>query len=139
MCCNDVVVNVLIDSGASGSYVAPRLADQLPTREIPGHIVETAGGHTTTISRQAVLSLDAQGYKHQVTAYVLDTKFDMILSRDWLKMAKPMPDWELDTWRIQEGEHNYVLRPRHKRVIPELAYLISHHEVQRLERSKRIN
>ena len=138
MCCNNVVVDVLIDSGASGSYVAPRLANKLPTREIPGRIVETAGGHTTTISRQAVLSLDAQGYKHQVTAYVLDTKFDVILGRDWLKMAKPMPDWELDTWRIQEGEHNYVLRPRHKHVIPELAYLISRREVQRLERSKRI-
>ena len=53
-----------------------------------------------TITKQVELSLDAQGYKHEVNAFVLDMKFDVILSRDWLKTVQPMPDWELDTWRI---------------------------------------
>ena len=139
MTCNGCPVLVLIDSGATGSYVAPRIAQTLTTREVPSREVETAGGHVMSISHQATLLLNAQGYEHAASAYVLDTKFDIILGRDWLKSVQPVPDWELDTWRVHKGEHEYVIRPQHKRVIPELAYLITHRQVQRLERCKNID
>ncbi|KAG2216806.1 hypothetical protein INT45_013818 [Circinella minor] len=45
-------------------------------------------------------------------AYVLDTKFDLILERNWLKTARDIPD---------------------------LTYLLSHRQVQRLERHKEID
>ncbi|KAG2215256.1 hypothetical protein INT45_012706, partial [Circinella minor] len=125
MSCNGCSVNVMIDSGASGCYVAPKIVAGLPTRLVSNREVETAG--------------DAQGYKHQIPAYVLDTKFDIILGCNWLKMVQPVPDWELDTWIIRQDKQAYVLHPTQTRHLPELAYLISHHQVQRLERYKKIN
>ncbi|KAG2213622.1 hypothetical protein INT45_010121 [Circinella minor] len=139
MSCNGCSVNVMIDSGASGCYVAPKIVAGLPTRLVSNREVETAGGHILAINKQVNLPLDAQGYKHQISAYVLDTKFDIILGRNWLKMVQPVPDWELDTWIIRQDKQAYVLRPTQTRHLPELAYLISHHQVQRLERYKKID
>ncbi|KAG2208595.1 hypothetical protein INT45_004560, partial [Circinella minor] len=42
-----------------------------------------------------------------------------------------------DTWIIRQDKQAYVLRPTQTRHLPELAYLISHHQVQRLERYKK--
>ncbi|KAG2213620.1 hypothetical protein INT45_010119, partial [Circinella minor] len=139
MSCNGCDVKVLIDSGATRSYVAPRVAIGWPTIVIQGRDVETAGGHILSINKQATLALDAQGYKHQATAYVLDTKFDLILGRDWLKAVQPTPDWELDTWKISKNNQEYLLRPHHKRQIPELSYLLSHRQIQRLDRQQNID
>ncbi|KAG2214673.1 hypothetical protein INT45_011182, partial [Circinella minor] len=139
MPCNGCAVKVLIDSGAMGSYVAPRVAIGWPTIVVQGRDVETAGGHILSINKQATLALDAQGYKHQATAYVLDTKFDLILSHDWLKAVQPIPDWELDTWKISKNNQEYLLRPHHKRQIPELSYLLSHRQLQRLDRQQHID
>ena len=139
MLCNGCSVNVMVDSGASGCYVAPRIAAGLSTRLVPNREVETAGGHVLAINQQVTLPLDAQGYKHQTDAYILDTKFDIILGRDWLKQVQPIPDWDLDTWKISKDGQDYTLRPLHTRQVPELAYLISHRQVQRLERRKRID
>ncbi|KAG2202586.1 hypothetical protein INT45_004628 [Circinella minor] len=139
MSCNGCSVRVMIDSGASGCYVAPRVAVGLPTRLVSNREVETAGGHVLTINKQVTLPLDAQNYKHQVDAYILDTKFDIIVGRNWLKMVQPMPDWDLDTWKISSDGHDFILRPLHTRQVPELAYIISHRQVQRLERHKGID
>ena len=65
-------------------------------------------------------------------------KFDLILGHDWLKSVQPTPDWELDTWKINQHNQEYILRPQHKRQIPKLSYFISHHQVQRLDRQKHI-
>ena len=139
MSCDGCSVKVLIDSGASGSYVASRVAAGIPSRLVPNREVETAGGHILAINKQVSLPLDAQGYKHTMDAYVLDTKFDVILGRNWLKTVQPIPDWELDTWRISKNSHDYIIRPHNKREIPDLVYLLSHRQVQRLERRKRID
>ena len=60
MSCNGHSIKVLIDSGAIGSYFAPRIAERLSTRIIQGREVETAGGHILSINKQAILALDAQ-------------------------------------------------------------------------------
>ena len=139
MSCNGTPIKVLIDSGASGSYVAPKITIGLPTRLVSDREVETAGGHVLAINKQVTLPLDAQGYKHTMDAYVLNTKFDLILGRNWLKAVQPIPDWDLDTWRITVNNRNYIIRPTHKRDIPDLTYLLSHCQVQRLERHKGID
>ena len=139
MSCAGCSVKVLIDSGASGSYVASQVAAGLPSRLVPNREVETAGGHVLAINKQVSLPLDAQGYKHTMDAYVLDTKFDVILGRNWLKTVQPIPDWELDTWRISKNDQEYIIRPHNKREIPDLVYLLSHRQVQRLERRKGID
>ena len=54
-------------------------------------------------------------------------------------MVQPVPDWELDTWIIRQDKQAYVLRPTLTRHLPELAYLISHRQVQHLERYKKID
>ena len=92
MSCNGTPIKVLIDSGASGSYVAPKITIGLPTRLVSDREVETAGGHVLAINKQVTLPLDAQGYKHTMDAYVLNTKFDLILGRNWLKAVQPIPD-----------------------------------------------
>ncbi|KAG2217583.1 hypothetical protein INT45_012439, partial [Circinella minor] len=73
MLCNGCSVNVMVDSGASRCYVAPRIAAGLSTRLVPNREVEMAGGHVLAINQQVTLPLDAQGYKHQTDAYILDT------------------------------------------------------------------
>ena len=92
MSCNGCAIKVLIDSGASGSYIASKVVTGLPTCLISNREVETAGGHLLTINKQVTLPLDAQGYKHTIDAYILDMKFDLILGRNWLKTVQPAPD-----------------------------------------------
>ncbi|KAG2216563.1 hypothetical protein INT45_013572 [Circinella minor] len=137
--CNGRAVKVLIDSGASGSYVASMIVAGLPTRLIPNREVETAGGHVLAINKQVTLPLDAQGYKHTTDAYVLDTKFDLILGRNWLKTVQPTPDWASDTWKISTNNQDYIIHPTHKQETQDITYLLSHRQVQRLERSKGID
>ncbi|KAG2212151.1 hypothetical protein INT45_007689 [Circinella minor] len=76
MICNGKTVDVLLDSGASCTYVSPFLAAGCPVQSVSNREVETAGGHRFAINRAVTLSLDAAGLTHQVFAYVLDTKFD---------------------------------------------------------------
>ncbi|KAG2212446.1 hypothetical protein INT45_003620, partial [Circinella minor] len=139
MSCNGHAVKVLIDSGASGSYVASTIVAGLPTRLIPNREVETAGGHVLAINKQVTLPLNAQGYKHTTDAYVLDTKFDLILGRNWLKTVQPTPDWASDTWKISTNNQDYIIHPTHKQETQDITYLLSHRQVQRLEHSKGID
>lgn len=139
MSCNNHTITALIDSGATCTYVSPRVIGGLPTKTVSGRSVETAGGHTMPITTQVTLLLNAAGYCHHVNAYVLDTKFDLILGHDWLKQVKPIPEWGMDTWRIDKDGTQYFLHPQHDRPIPDLAYLISHRQLQRYERSKKVD
>lgn len=131
-------ITALIDSGATCTYVSPRVIQGLPTTAVSGRSVETAGGHTLPITTRATLLLNAAGYHHHVNAYVLDTKFELILGHDWLKQVQPIPEWGIDTWRIEKDGVQYYLQPQHDRTIPELAYLISHRQVQRYSRSRQV-
>ncbi|KAG2215694.1 hypothetical protein INT45_013357 [Circinella minor] len=82
MVCNGKNVDVLLDSGASCSYVSPSLASGCPVYTVSDREVETAGGHKFSIDCAVTLSINAAGLIHDVFAYVLDTKFDLILGRD---------------------------------------------------------
>jgi hypothetical protein len=55
--CNGVVVGALIDSGASASYVSPRIIGDCKTKTVLRRSVEMAGGHTLTINKQVTLTV----------------------------------------------------------------------------------
>lgn len=138
MVCNGKNVDVLLDSGASCTYVSPFLAAGCPVQTIPNREVETAGGHKFIIDRAVTLSLNTAGLKHKAFAYVLDTKFDLILGRDWIKRMKPVPNWDQDMWVITNNNHQYVLHPKSNRLIRDLTYLISHRQVNRLTKNNQV-
>lgn len=140
MVCNGTPVTVLLDTGASTSYISPRICKHMTHHLVQGREVETAGGHTMAIKSLVSFDLSmADGYTHPWKAYVFDTKFDIILGRDWFKHVQPIPDWRHDTWQIKQGNHTHILTPSRKRQIPDLAYLLSHREMQRLSRTKAIS
>lgn len=52
---------------------------------------------------------------------------------------KPEPiDWELDAWILRLGNDCYTLRPVQERKIPEVAYLISARQMQRLQHKHQV-
>ncbi|KAF7720671.1 hypothetical protein EC973_006603 [Apophysomyces ossiformis] len=83
--CNGVICETLLDSRASGCYVSPRIARGLSIKLITKRQVETARGHRINITEGVTLLLNASGFVHDIMAYILDTKFDLILGRDWIK------------------------------------------------------
>jgi hypothetical protein len=122
MNCNGNPVTALIDTGASTSYISPRVCKDLPHHSVQGHEVETAGGHKAQIKSLVSFDLNiADGCTHPWKAYVLDTQFDIILGRDWIKRTRPVPDWQHDTWHINRGNRAYTLTPQRSQRILELS------------------
>ncbi|KAG2190798.1 hypothetical protein INT47_010345, partial [Mucor saturninus] len=131
---DDKLISVLIDSGASANYVSPQIAQSAQNLvSISGRPVETAGGHTLSIDQKATLSLSLSGYTDTIDAYVFPTKFDLILGRTWLQQARPIPDWQTDTWYLHRNGVEFVLQPQcPRKVKPQLNYLVSAKQVQKL-------
>ncbi|OAD73110.1 hypothetical protein PHYBLDRAFT_73885 [Phycomyces blakesleeanus NRRL 1555(-)] len=127
---------VLIDSGASANYVSLQIS-HLATHilDIPGRSVETAGGHSIKIHWKATLNLSLNGYTDTINAFVFPTKFDLILGCTWLQMAKPVPDWHVDSWSLHCDEQEFILRPHGPHPTkPHRNYLISAKQIEKLSR-----
>jgi hypothetical protein len=129
-------IQVLIDSGASENYVSSYIVKQLGREEfitVHDRQVETAGGEISQIKYKVNMDIDLNGFQDKVTAYVFDTKFDLILGRSWLKQTQPLPDWATDTWYLKNG--SIKLKPcvntKQSHHIPNLNYLISHKQADR--------
>lgn len=134
----------LIDNGSSENYLSSRVADLIQGKRsaVRGREVETAGGHVAPITEKMVFDMDLQGHQSAMSAYIFDTKFDVILGRAWLKKHSPYPDWFDDTWTLtccSAGEtvtikpytlsksSNIVSAPK-----PTLNYLVSHLQAEEL-------
>jgi hypothetical protein len=87
---------VLIDSGATTCFVHPKLISHaLHIKNIRGKSVETADGKQSVIDKQIKFRMflgDNLEYQEIVSACVFEPKFDVILGRNWLKSAAPIPD-----------------------------------------------
>lgn len=115
MKCNNHQITVLLDTGAGSSYIAPWLAQGLPSQEVRGREVETAGGQKLGVNAKVAVDLCVvDGLQHPWNAYVLNTKFDLILGQDWFKYMRPKPDWESDTWKIHHDGCMFTLKPKQK-------------------------
>lgn len=137
--CNGKSVKAILDSGASATYISPEMAKGLSTSHVSGRQVETAGGHKFAITESVIVPLDIAGFKHSIEAFILDTKFDLILGRNWFQKTKPIPDWDMDTWKIMHNDEEHViLKPTTSRHIPNLNYLVSDRQVRRWEKRKEV-
>lgn len=134
-----IAIRILIDTGASENYIAPRIANIIHGDRVPvrGREVETAGGNISPIKEKLTFELDLQGHVSLLDAFIFDTKFDVILGRSWLKKHKPIPDWFDDTWKLNcccthLGCSDVTIVPltgadKHEpNDVPQLNYLISH-------------
>lgn len=128
----------LIDTGASASYVSSRFCKDLDKVDIEARDVETAGGHRLKIFKKVVFPFSLSGCEMQVDAYVLDTKFDVILGRNWLAEYTPKADWKTDVWNIVLNGKKYKLEPERYLGESGVRYLLSHQQVGRAVRKNKV-
>ncbi|KAG1085177.1 hypothetical protein G6F42_021497 [Rhizopus arrhizus] len=148
---HDVVnVKCLIDNGASENYISGRIARLIEGRRsmIHGREVETAGGNVSPINEKIVYDLNLQGHTSAMSAFVFDTKFDVILGRSWLKEHKPVADWFDDTWTLSCcGSGKTIISPTSSSCVasalnqqpPELNYLVSHLQAEKILKEEGTN
>ena len=112
------VVKVLIDSGASHSFLSTQLADHLQdyrtSRSAEQLEVGVANGESLTTRGHLQLPIAFGDWKASVGVYALKLPYhDMILGRDWLKAINPQIDWSTSEMRLQgkDGRHVHVVRP----------------------------
>ena len=75
-----------------------------------GKEVVTAGGPTSNIQHEVIIQADMSGFRHQITAYIIDMQFDLILGRTWFKLVEPFPAWRTDEWCVKQGLNTYLLQ-----------------------------
>lgn len=95
-------IQVLLDTGATSNYISSKVVTS-DMKRIPlkfSHQVETANGQLSTIKEKVEFELVVGDMVQQVQAYVFDTKFDLILGRQWFKRYKPIPEWSSDNWKL---------------------------------------
>lgn len=59
--------------------------------------VQVANGHTSKINEQDLLIIDLGRCRYRIISYAFKTKFDLILDKDWMRTALPVPDWQKET------------------------------------------
>ncbi|KAK4517547.1 uncharacterized protein ATC70_000887 [Mucor velutinosus] len=145
-----VKVKCLIDNGASENYISGRIANMIEGHRsvIHGREVETAGGNVSPINEKIVYDLNLQGHTSPMSAFVFDTKFDVILGRSWLKEHKPVADWFDDTWTLSCcGPGKTTISPTSSSCVsstptqqpPELNYLVSHLQAEKMLKEEGTN
>ncbi|KAG2217577.1 hypothetical protein INT45_012433 [Circinella minor] len=72
-------------TGASSSYIYPNMVNNLETVQVEAHEVETASGHRLRIDKMVNVDFNLDGCNMTIKAYILDTKFDFVLGRNWLQ------------------------------------------------------
>ncbi|SAM03460.1 hypothetical protein, partial, partial [Absidia glauca] len=136
-CCGHDTLKVLIDDGASASYLSDRWAHLGKTsRQVNNRFVETANGQQTAIKEQVAIKITFGPCSYIVQPYVFKTKFDLILGRDWLKQALPVPNWLKDTWTIKQQSRRYTLYPSNRPRGSELPFLVSAMQTKKLVRKR---
>ena len=131
---NSVSAYVLCDSGASECYISPRLSSLIKGQHKQVHDTEiqTAGGAVEKITQSITFELNLQGFKSTVTAFIYDSKFDVILGRSWLKIHQPDMQWKEDTLVITDD----TFRPPEKYIISptfsgDLRYAQTHPQINK--------
>lgn len=126
----------LIDTGASASYVSSRLCKDLVSMDVSTRDVETAGGHRLAISKKVVFPFVMAGCDMKTEAYILDTKFDVILGRNWLAGYTPYVDWKTDICTIVVDGKDHELEPERYLGNSGVRYLLSHKQVGKAVRRR---
>ena len=100
-------VRILIDSGATGSFIHPKLVSSASLSTVKKSVpdqVRLADGHiisSTHVSRVQFRVVNSE-YQDQDTFNVVDLgEFDMVLGRPWLHRINPDIDWVHDTLKFK--------------------------------------
>ena len=102
---------LLLDSGASASFISKHVADDLSLALKPySGTVRTADGHDASICGTCTVRVKIQQYQDYVTFYVceLSPQFDAILGNDWLTKHKAYLDFESKRCMLQRANGKRV-------------------------------
>jgi hypothetical protein len=89
---------VMIDSGATGLFVHPRIADQLVQKQRkkvdPYDLTGFNGSTQDRITRRLQgVTLDIDGHRETITMDICDMKYDIVLGMPWLVRHNPRILW----------------------------------------------
>ncbi|KAG2209354.1 hypothetical protein INT45_002604, partial [Circinella minor] len=129
---------VLLDSGASSSYISPNMVKNLETVQVEAREVETAGGHRLRIDKMVNVDFNLDGCNMTIKAYILDTKFDFVLGRNWLQKYTPDVDWSTDNWNVKINGETKILKPVRYLGESGLRYLLLHKQINQAIRHKEV-
>ncbi|KAG0741236.1 hypothetical protein G6F22_005145 [Rhizopus arrhizus] len=141
-------IKALLDTGAGSNYIAPRLITNfmkiIPLRTASE--VETAGGHKMTIDKKVEFILRIGKLCYRIQAYIFDMKFDLILGQQWLKQAKPTPDWKTNSWVLSncKGLKETIVPCANPTVampfapVRDFAYVMSKRQLQRSTKKNQV-
>ncbi|KAG2216042.1 hypothetical protein INT45_007163 [Circinella minor] len=129
---------VLLNSGASSSYISPNMVKNLEMVQVEAREVETAGGHRLHIDKMVNVDFNLDGCNMTIKAYILDTKFDFVLGRNWLQKYTPDVDWLTDNWNVKINGETKILKPVRYLGESGLRYLLLHKQINRAIRHKEV-
>lgn len=108
-------IRILIDSGATGLFIHPKLVSSASLTTIEKSIpdqVRLADGHiisSTHVSR-VHYRVPHSRYHDNDTFHIVDLgDFDMVLGKPWLRRINPDIDWVNNTLRFKFEGHNILL------------------------------
>lgn len=133
--CKGMVFSALLDSGASTSYIAPKLGHLFSLEAMEPREVHTAGGKRLQVKERAKIDFTLDGCGMSVDAYVLNMGFDLVLGRNWLAKYNPQADWETDAWKIKLDDKLHIIKPERYLGQSGLEYLLSHKQIDKALKS----
>jgi hypothetical protein len=106
--------NVLLDSGASGSYINTNFASMLGIKESPSeeHVL-LPDGRVHKVLGTVKLRVRLQGFCEQIQLKMLDLQipFDVILGDEFLRKYSAILDYATSRISLCKGRRTFVLKP----------------------------
>ena len=107
-------VRVMIDSGASGNFIARHLVQAYrlhAAKASKGLTVTLADGNVRPCDSSVTVTLRMSKYQEQLVLRVIDLpNHDVILGKPWLRSQNPRIDWKRNTVLLGGGRATVVLR-----------------------------
>ena len=94
---------ILIDGGASGSFLANAFSKKLGLKSYP--LKKTAelpdGSFLTMRSPKESIKIQMQDYEEELQPFIIDLEgYDLILGNSWLRDWNPLIDWKQNTGKV---------------------------------------
>ena len=102
---NDHPVQVMIDSGATESFISDSVCQKLKLKRIysnPRRII-LADGSTKICNADCEIQLRLQDHSSNLRLHVAPIHFDIILGKDWLARHQPIIDWKNNSIILSNG------------------------------------
>jgi hypothetical protein len=109
---NKAPATILLDSGASHSFVSNSLAAELKLKMLRATgSITTADGHSTAIIGQCTCKIKLQQHTSVTPVYAcaLNDSFDVVLGDDWLTEHRAYLDFGSKTCVLQQGQKQVTI------------------------------